>query len=81
MKIEIPNGALIATDNCDFYNVYLLIINESEKTIDLSGEDRMSIGLIAYENLSTVDIHEYKENGTFSGEINQIIKNGEINYD
>lgn len=62
MKIDFPNGALIMTEDCSYCDVYMLIIDEEEKTIDVSDDYGMMIGMIHYDdNIKNVDAKIYDE--------------------
>lgn len=62
MRIDFPNGALIMTEDCSYCDVYMLIIDEEEKTIDVSDNYGMMIGMIHYDdNIKNVDAKIYDE--------------------
>lgn len=62
MKIDFQNGALIMTEDCSYCDVYMLIIDEEEKTIDVSDDYGMMIGMIHYDdNIKNVDAKIYDE--------------------
>lgn len=62
MRIDFPNGALIMTEDCSYCDVYMLIIDEEEKTIDVSDNYGMMIGMIHYDDsIKNVDAKIYDE--------------------
>lgn len=79
MNIDLGYGGIVMTDDCTFYDAYMLIIDESEKTIDVSDSNGMMIGMIHYDgNIQNVSLHKYNEKGRFTGDIIDIIKDGEL---
>lgn len=74
MKIKL-NDAIISTDNCNFYNVYLLIIDEEDKSIDISDSFGMTIGYIYYGNEKEVIAINNKNN---EKEFIDIVINGKV---
>ena len=78
MKIKLNNGGYVSTTNCTFYDVYIIIIDEEEKTIDVSDQFGMMIGLIHYENEKEITFAEYDSFGRLKPEIEDIIENGKI---
>ena len=74
MRIDFPNGALIMTEDCSYCDVYMLIIDEEEKTIDVSDNYGMMIGMIHYDdNIKNVDakIYDKQDNDIVPDIVNQ----------
>ena len=36
IKIELEHGGIVTTDNCAYYDVYMLIVNKEEKQIEIN---------------------------------------------
>ena len=69
------------TTDCTFYDAYMLIIDEKEKSIDVSDSNGMMIGMIYYDNsVKEVTMNKYDSHGRLSGNITDIISNGELVY-
>ena len=78
MRIDFPTGATIMTEDCSYCDVYMLIIDEEEKSIDVSDYNGMMIGMIHYDdNVKNVDarIYEKDDNNIESIIINQELAN------
>lgn len=80
MRIQFSPYVLIYTDNVDVYDVYQIVINEEEKTIDCSDNNGFMIANIHYENLNEVGCLKYDENERLTGESKTIIEKGNIVY-
>ena len=78
MRVDFNPSALVFTDATDIYDVYFLIIDEDEKTIDCSDNNGMSIANIHYSECETIGYLPYNNEGKFTGEQVIIIKNGEL---
>ena len=78
MRIDLKNGGIVATNTCDLYDAYILIIDKEEKSIDVSDQKGMMIGRIMYEK-ENVETLEYDSNGHLDDTLGKIIiKEGEI---
>ena len=80
MRIDLKNGGYVSTTNCTFYDAYILIIDKEEKTIDVSDQWGMMIGLIHYENEKEITYAEYDSFGRLKPEIEDIVENGKVVY-
>ena len=80
MKIEL-HDAIIVTETVSIYEVYLLIIDEEEKTIDCSDSGGMTIAMIHYENEKYCEIllRDYDDD-RLNGNTIDLIKNGQLIY-
>lgn len=79
--MRIDEKGVLYTDNVDIYEVGFIIIDESEKSIDVCADDGFSIGKIMYENENKIGIIKY-DNKTkcFSGDNVIIFQNGKLVY-
>ncbi len=77
-KLMIKNGGILSTKNCDYYDVYLLMIDTEEKTIDVSDNTGFSIGLIHYKDEKEISLYKYDDEGKLGDDDVMIIKNGEF---
>lgn len=81
MKIDLQYGGIIMTADCTFYDADMLIINEEEKSIDISDSNGMMIGMIYYDNSTKeVTMNKYDSHGRLTGNIIDIINNGKLVY-
>lgn len=78
MKIDFNPYALVYTDDTDIYDVYFIIIDETEKTIDLCDSNGFSIGNVHYENSKEIGCLYYDDNERLNGDSDIIVKNGEL---
>lgn len=79
MKINFTPYAIVYTDTVDIYDVYFIIIDTEEKTIDCSDSYGFSIANIHYEDCNEIGYLEYDEKEErLNGESHIIIKNGEV---
>lgn len=80
MKIEIKYGGIVTTSTCSFYDAHLLLIDEKEKTIDVSGDTGFMIGMIHYENEDEVLFMPYGIDDRLIGNTIDVVKNGQLIY-
>ena len=78
--MRINEKGILYTDNVDIYEVGFIIIDESEKTIDVCADSGFSLGQVSYENENEVGIITYDNNGYLTGDTVIIISNGKIVY-
>lgn len=78
MRIDFEPYALLYTDNVDIYDVYFIIVDEEEKTIDVCDSNGFSIGNIHYEDCKIVGYLSYNYNDELTGNGNIIVKNGSL---
>ena len=74
-KIDL-NGATVFSDDCNIYDVYMLIIDEDEKSIDCSDANGFTIALIYYEDSESCGFINCDENGRLKGYAEELVKNG-----
>lgn len=79
IKIELEHGGIVTTDNCAYYDVYMLIVNKEEKQIEIDDSSGFAIGLINYED-EDVEALLYKVDGTLDKVSRSIAVDGEIQY-
>ena len=80
MKIYMRYGGLLMTSTCTFYDPYLLIIDEEEKTIEINDHMSMTEGMIHYKNEEEVEFIRRNEKDELTGDCIQIIENGKLVY-
>lgn len=81
MRIDLQHGGIVMTADCTFYDAYMLIVDESEKSIDVSDSNGMMIGMIYYDNsVKEVTMNKYDSHGRLTGNIINIINNGKLVY-
>lgn len=78
MRIDFNPYALVYTDDTDIYDVYFIIIDEAEKTIDLCDNHGFSIGNVHYENAKEIGYLYYDENERLNGDSDIIVENGKL---
>lgn len=78
MKIDFNPSALVFTDVTDIYDVYFMIIDGDEKTIDCSDNTGMSIAYIHYEDCKECGYLPYSDDGKLTGDVVSFIKDGEL---
>ena len=79
IKIELEHGGIVITDNCAYYDVYMLIVNKEEKQIEINDSSGFATGLINYED-EDVEALLYKVDGTLDEVSRSIAVDGEIQY-
>lgn len=80
MKLYMRYGGLVMTSTCTFYDPYLLIIDEDEKTIEINDNMGMVEGMIHYKNEEEVTIMRRNEKDELDGNEIPIVENGELIY-
>lgn len=78
MRIDFNPYAIVYTDDTDIYDVYFIIIDETEKTIDLCDNNGFSIGNVHYENAKEIGCLYYDENERLNGDSDIIVQNGNL---
>lgn len=78
MRIDFKPYAIIYTDDTSIYDVSSIIIDDVEKTIDVSDTDGFSIANISYWKTKEVGCLYYDENERLNGDSDIIVKNGEL---
>lgn len=78
MKINFTPYAIVYTDTVDIYDVYFIIIDTEEKTIDCSDSNGFSIANIHYEECNEIGFLEYDERERLTGDSHIIVKNGKV---
>ena len=79
IKIELEHGGVVTTDNCAYYDVYMLIVNKEEKQIEINDSSGFAFGLINYED-ENVEALLYRVDGTLDEAPRSIAIDGEIQY-
>ena len=70
------NGATVFSADCSIYDVYLLIIDKTEKTIECNDINGFVIALIHYEDSDECGYINYDENGEIMPYAESIVENG-----
>ena len=78
MRIDFNPTALVFTDATDIHDVYFIIIDEDEKTIDCSDNMGMSIANIHYKECEECGYLPYNHEGRLTGEQITFIKDGKL---
>ena len=78
MRIDFKPYALIYSDDADIYDVYFIIIDDGDKTIDCCDQHGFSIAKIFYAKSEEIGYLKYDENERLSGDDDIIVKNGEL---
>ena len=78
MRIDFNPYVLMYTDDTDIYDVYFIIIDEEEKTIDCCTSSGFSIAMIHYKDTKEIGYLEYDTNERLTGEDIILVKNGKL---
>ena len=78
MRIDFNPYVLMYTDDTDIYDVYFIIIDKKEKTIDCCTSSGFSIAMIHYEDAKEIGYLEYDTNERLTGEDITLVKNGKL---
>ena len=76
-KIEL-NGAIVFTDDTSIYDVYLLIIDEEEKTIECNDMNGFVIALIHYDDTEDCGFINYDGYGNILPYAEELVENGKL---
>ena len=77
MKINL-NGAIVFSQDCSIYEVYSIIIDNDEKTIECNDINGFTIALIHYEESDECGYINYDEKGNIMPYAEEIVKNGKL---
>lgn len=78
MKIAFNNYATVDSGTTDIYDVYFIIIDEEQKTIECNDYNGMAIGTIFYEECEECAYLPIDNNDRLTGERIIIVKNGKV---
>lgn len=78
MRIDFNPYAIIYTDDTDIYDVYFIIIDETEETIDVCDNQGFSIANIHYKNAKEIGCLYYGDDERLNGDSDIIVENGEL---
>lgn len=81
MRFDFNPTAIVYTDSTDIYDVYFLIIDKDDKTIELNDQSGFSIGLIHYENCEECGYMPHSTDLKLNGENFPLVKNGELIFE
>lgn len=76
-KVEL-NGAIVFTDDTSIYDVYLLIIDEEEKTIECNDMNGFVIALIHYDDTEDCGFINYDGNDDILPYAEELVENGKL---
>lgn len=80
ITIDLKNGGIVGSDNCDFYEVYSIDIIDSEKVIQLNDAYGYVMGQIHYEDEQEVTFNNYEGDEELCPYTVDIVKNGKVVY-
>lgn len=81
MRIDFNPYVLMYTDDTDIYDVYFIIIDKEEKTIDCCTGNGFSIAMIHYEDAKEIGYLKYDMNERLTDEEIILVKNGKLVID
>lgn len=78
MRLDFDPYAMMFTDTVSIYDVYFIIIDEDDGTIECNDQFGMIIGLIHYKNCEEVGYLKYNHFEELTGDEELIVKNGKL---
>lgn len=78
MRIEIKNGGIVGADDCAFYEIYSIDVDESNKILELNDEWGYVRGLIHYDKFEEIEYNNYEGEDVINSYTTSIVLNGKL---
>lgn len=80
MRIVLKNGGFVGADNCTFYEIYSIDIDEDDHQMDLNDEWGYQRGMIYYKEAEQIIMNHYDGEEQINEFDTILVENGKLVY-